>query len=142
MAELDAVIITNPTDEDFTYNYNGEPYTIKAHETRPFAKYVAFHLAKHLSSKMISEHFEAEEEKASKKKDFRKEVFATKVAQQALYDNPLRRRTLYQILGNKELVEQTVAAYPFKGFVGEMREYQEFVEREEARKLSLQGATA
>ena len=55
MAELDTIVLTNPTSKDFTHNFNGEPYTINAGETKAFAKFVGYHLAKHLSTKMIEE---------------------------------------------------------------------------------------
>ena len=53
--KLESVEITNPTSEDFTWRYNGSPYTIKAGERKAFAKPVAYHLAKHLSTKMVEQ---------------------------------------------------------------------------------------
>lgn len=130
MAELDAVQIKNPTLEDFTHNYNGEPYTIKVGETKSFAKYVAFHLAKHLSTKMIVEDLE---KKATKKELEELQTkansrLASSIGQLNVYDSPERRIALYKMLGNKDLVQTVIKSYPFKGFVGEMATYDKFVE--------------
>src|SRR3990167_602183 len=119
MSELDAVKIKNPTNEDFTWRYNGEPYMVKANEEKSFAKYVAFHLAKHLSSKMINDAITPDERKDPAR--------SLEFAHRQVYDNQHRRIALYKILGDKSLVEEVIKAYPFKGFVGEMKEYQDFV---------------
>lgn len=123
MAELDAVEIYNPTKEDFTWRYNGEPYTVPSKGKKSFAKYVAFHLAKHLSTKMISDMF-SKEEHADRNKVF-------EISQLNVYDNPKRRITLYQILKDVLLVQEVIKAYPFKGFLGDMTEYESYVKKEE-----------
>src|SRR3990167_10738018 len=112
MAELDTITLNNPTTEDFTWNYNGEPYTIKAGEQKNFAQYVGFDLAKHLSSKMMNDEVTPEQ-----KKD---RAIELELAHRMVYDNPRRRIALYKILKSKDLVQALVKAYPFKGFVGEM----------------------
>ncbi len=128
--DLSAVYITNPTSEDFTWNYNGEPYTIKAGATTPYAKPVAFHLAKHLSTQMIVGEVEA---KMLKKETENKNApIHVKISQLSIYDTHERRIALYKILKNAQTVVELISRYPFKGFIGEMGEYQKFVEKEEA----------
>lgn len=135
MAELDTLYLVNPTSEDFTHNYNGEPYTVKAGETKAFAKYVAYHLAKHLSSKMV-------QQEALKKatKDELKELkvqnsaFNAKLAQLAVFDTHERRIALYKILGDTQKVLDVIRSYPFKGFIGDMGLYEQFVAEEGAKK--------
>src|SRR3990167_1275809 len=124
MNELDVITLTNPTSEDFTVAFNGQPFTIKAHETTSFSKYVGFHIAKHLSTKMI------EDEVPEKVKKMQPVI----VAQRTVYDSHFRRIALYKILGDKDVVVQVIAAYPFKGFIGEMKEYEKFVEEQESEK--------
>lgn len=119
MAELDVVELINPTNEDFTWKYNGEPYTIGAGQKKSFAKFVGYHLAKHLSSKLMND-----EVSDADKLDPEKSL---ELAHRHVYDNPRRRIALYKILGNIETVQEVIKAYPFKGFVGEMKEYEDFV---------------
>lgn len=119
MAELDTIRLKNPTNKDFTWKYNGEPYTIKANEEKAFAKFVGFHLAKHLSSQMMNDEVPAEDKKDPNK--------SLELAHRMVYDNPRRRIALYKILQDTGLVQEVIKAYPFKGFVGEMSEYEEFV---------------
>lgn len=131
MAELDTVVLYNPTLKDFTWKYNGEPYRIMAKERKPFAKYVGFHLAKHLSTQMLHEAMTPEE-----RKDRTKEA---ELAQRIVYDNPDRRIALYKIFGSKELVQEVINHYPFKGFQGEMSVYEKFVEKELAKESKKSG---
>ena len=121
MNELDVIKLTNPTSEDFTVAFNGQPFTIKAGTTESFSKFVGFHIAKHLSTKMIEDEIP---EKVRKNQP-------VLVAQRTVYDSHYRRIALYKILGNKDVVVQVIAAYPFKGFIGEMKEYEKFVEEQE-----------
>lgn len=127
--ELESVEITNPTSEDFTWRYNGSPYTIKAGERKAFAKPVAYHLAKHLSTKMI------EQEAVSKmtKKDIENPNAAihVKVAQLNTYDTHERRIALYQIFGDEKRTTDLITRYPFKGFIGDMEVYRSFVEKQQ-----------
>lgn len=127
LREHDAVFITNPTSEDFTHNFNGEPYTIKAGEVKSFSKFVTFHLAKHLSTKIITKDLEAKMTK--KEREDRAAPIHGKIAQLNIYDTHERRIALYRILGNKDLAQMVIAQYPFKGFIGEMSEYEEFVRK-------------
>lgn len=128
--DLSAVNITNPTSEDFTWNYNGEPYTIKAGATTPFAKPVAFHLAKHLSTQMVVSPLQ--EGMSKKDIDNKNAPVHVKISQLSIYDTHERRIALYKILKNAQTVVELISRYPFKGFIGEMGEYQKFVEKEEA----------
>lgn len=135
MAELDTIVVTNPTKDDFTVNFNGEPYFIGKSEQKAFPEFLAFHIAKHLSDKMLGE----EVEKLRKEKT--DNPYRPRVGQLMVYDNPKRRIALYQIFGDKDKVESCIAAYPFKGFVGEMREYDDFVTKESAKETKAK-ATA
>lgn len=123
MAELDTIALTNPTDEDFSVNFNGEGYSVGAGATKPFPEFLAFHIAKHLSDKILGE----EVKKLKMKKS--ENPFRPEIGQLMVYDNPKRRIALYQILGTKELVEECLNAFPHKGFIGEMSEYDAFVEK-------------
>ena len=125
MAQYDSIEINNPTSEDFTWNYNGEPYTIKAGETKGFVTHVAFHLAKHLSTKMIQED---EKSKMTKKdRDNPNAGIHRKISQLAIYDTHERRTALYKILSNENLVIECLKRYPFKDFIGDMEIYKKFV---------------
>lgn len=44
-----AIYITNNTDEDFTHEWDGTPYTVKVGESVLLQDYIAIHLAKHLA---------------------------------------------------------------------------------------------
>lgn len=132
MQEYESVNITNPTSENFTWRWNGEPYEIKAGETKGFAKNVSFHLAKHLSAKMVEAEFPKKE---TFNNDQERNAEAVKFAQLVLYDNPARRMALFKILRDTKLVMDVIMAYPFKGFlegklVGTMEDYKDFVKKE------------
>jgi len=133
MSELDTVELTNPTTEDFTWNYNGEPYTIAAKEKKHFAKYVGLHLAKHLSTQIIQR--EALEKTTQAERDRAllqpNERFNLRLAQLAVYDTPERRIALYKMFQRKDLVQELITLYPFKGFIGDMNIYDEYVRTEE-----------
>lgn len=131
MQELEVIDITNPTSKDFSWRYNGELFTIKAGETKGFAKAVGFHLAKHLSSQMICDEALV---KATKKEleDPRAQVHV-KISQLNTYDTHERRIALYKILGDEERVVQVIMNYPFKGFIGEMDEFKKFVESKKSK---------
>lgn len=134
MAEFDSVSITNPTSEDFTWNYNGEPYTIEKGATKVFMKHVGFHLAKHLSSKMIDEVYTEKNKKflhGNAQQDSRVRAAQAELAQLMVFDNPKRRIALYQITGDEKIAEEIVKAYPFRGFIGDMKEYVDFVKSKE-----------
>lgn len=135
--ELESVPILNPTSEDFTWRYNGEPHTIHAGEKREFAKPVACHLAKHLSTKIITD---AEFLKLTKKQiENRNDPVHIKISQLNIYDTPERRIALYDIfLGNEQLVISTILAYPFKGFIGEMDNYKKYVESKKVKNTELE----
>ena len=60
----------------------------------------------------------------AEKNDQRKSL---ELAHRHVYDNPRRRINLYKILQDVSLVQEVIKAYPFKGFVGEMKEYEDFV---------------
>lgn len=121
MAEFDTTSIANPLKEDFAVNFNGERYEIGAGEKKSFPEFLAFHIAKHLSDKMLGDEIE------KVKKAEKENPFNPRVGQMLVYDNPQRRMRLYDILGSKEKVEACINAYPFKGFIGEISEYDEYV---------------
>lgn len=123
MAELDTINLINPTSKDFTQNFNGEPYTIKTGESKTFAQFVGFHIAKHLATKMVLDTFSKKDRNDPKK--------AIAIGQHTHYDNPKLRIALYKIFKDKDLVQKTILLYPYKGFIGEMDEYKNFVEKEE-----------
>src|SRR3990167_10604417 len=125
--ELEVIEITNPTSEDFSWRYNGEPYTIKAGETRSFAKPIAFHLAKHLSTMMVVKDEEKNMTKADKLNP--NASIHIKIAQLSTSDTHERRIALYKILGDENRVVEVISHYPFKGFIGDMDVYQKFVEK-------------
>lgn len=129
--DLSVVEINNPTSEDFGWRWNGELYEIKSGETKGFAKPVAFHLAKHLSTKMISD--EALKGVPKKDMDNPNAAIHVKVAQLNTYDTHERRIALYKILQDPEKVLEVIQRYPFKGFIGDMSLYQKVVEKEEAK---------
>jgi len=140
MAELDVVQVTNPSSEDFTHNFNGEPYTILAGESKTFAQFVAYHLAKHLSSKLI------DEEVRSKAKTKDLETMNSKVnfelAQQQVYDTPKRRIALFKMFdlgGNdfsiiEENIKNVLQRYPFKGTLGDLSIWTKFLAEESAKR--------
>jgi hypothetical protein len=128
MAELDVIKVSNPLGEEFSCRFNGELYKVPAESEAFFPHFLAFHMAKHLSDKMLSK--EVEKTKKAKTDN----PFNPKVAQVEIYDNPDRRIALYDILGTKELVEKCINAFPFKGFLGEMSDYDKYVEKKEKAK--------
>lgn len=129
--DLSVVSITNPTSDDFSWRWNGELYTIKAGETAGFAKPVAYHLAKHLSTKMISD--DALKGVAKKDMDNPNAQIHVKVSQLHTYDTHERRIALYKILNDTQKVVETIQRSPSKGFIGDMALYQSFVEKLEAK---------
>ena len=131
--ELEAIEITNPTSEDFTWNYNGEPYTIKAGDSKSFAKPVAYHLAKHLSTQMIVRDVKA----TATKKDIENPnaKIHVKVSQLSIYDTHERRIALYKVLKDTSKVLELITRYPFKGFIGEMDEYKKFIDKAEKKEV-------
>lgn len=134
MSELEAIQLTNPTAEDFSHKFSGEDYTVKSGETKHLGKFAAYHLAWHLSAKMIQRELEELKEKALKKKEKFPETLE---GQRLTYDNPERRKKLYLILKDKLAVQEVIKAYVHKdGFIGQMSEYEEFVNS------LAQGATA
>jgi hypothetical protein len=123
MAELDTIIVKNPLKEDFNVRFNGEPYTVKAGEEKTFPSFLAFHFAKHLSDKILSKEVE-KIKKAKSDNPYRPEV-----GQLLLHDNVKRRMALYDVLRDKELVGHVIVAFNFKGLIGEMKEYEEYVDK-------------
>src|SRR3990167_11519998 len=138
MAEFDAVVISNPLTEDFTWNYNGEPYTIKAGETRPFAQYVSYHLAKHLSSQIIRDDFRKKWGKRIEKD----RKLQGEVSQLMVYGNPKRQIALYKIFRYEKHVQGVLAAYPFKGYIGEIKEYTDFLAKEKEKTENVKSEVA
>lgn len=132
MDNLESIDITNPTEDDFTWRYNGIPYTVKAGETKAFARPVAYHLAKHLAIKMITE--EASKKVTVKDRENPHAAVHVKISQLSTYDTPELRVALFQVLGNGDAVLDVVKRYPFKGFIGEMSLYENFVTKSAGKK--------
>lgn len=132
MAELDTITITNPIGEDFECRFNGELYTLPANGNKAFPKFLAFHIVKHLSDKMLGE---AKEK--LRKKHAKDNPYVPQASTLFNHDNPLRRMRLYDCLCSTELVQEAILAYNYKGFVGEMKEYDEYV----AQKQKKEGPT-
>lgn len=130
MAELDTCYVTNPTGEPFTVRFNGELYVVPV-EGKHFPQFLAFHIAKHLSDSVLSKEL-IRLKQATKKMD---NPYNPAVAQLQVYDNPQRRIALYDILGTKELVQSCINSYPFKDFIGDMKEYDEYVAKKETVKV-------
>lgn len=126
MAQLDVISLTNPTAGEFIGTFNGEDYKLQPNSTESFSKFVGFHLATHLARQMINDSFTEKERQDPKK--------AIVISQTLLYDNPKLRIALYKILRDVNMVQECIMCYPYKGFVGEMDEYKEFVKKEEAKK--------
>jgi len=131
MSKLETIAITNPTKNDFTHRYDGEPYTIKAGEDRVETKDVAFHLAKHLSNLILAEENPKKDPTKITEKEAAKE--GVRFAQLMVYDNPKRRVALYRILNSAPHVQELIGAYHFKGFIGEMDDYKKFVIKAEGK---------
>ena len=119
MAELDTIQLINPTSEDFSVNYNGEPYTLAAGETRAFTKHVGYHIAKHLAHKMVDASLSDKDKKDPKK--------VLEITRLSVYDNPQLRIALYKILKDVDNVGQVILAFPYKGFIGNMSDFEKFV---------------
>ena len=125
MAELDTVMLYNPTNEDFTHNFNGEPYTVATKESKSFVKKVGFHLAKHLATKMIYDDVSEKDRKDPAK--------ANQISQRLVYDNEFLRINLYKIFKDVNLVQGVIMSYPYKGWIGDMKTYEKFVAEQELK---------
>lgn len=123
--ELTTIEITNPTSEDFTQRFNGEPFTLKAGELTIWAKKVALHVAKHLSDKIISDENPPKLKKNPTEREINREE--NRVSQLKSFDNPTRRIALYRILKDTMKVQDVILDYNFGGFIGEMDIYKQFV---------------
>ena len=128
MAELDTLRLVNPTKKDFEVRFNGELYKVGAGEEKSYPEFLAFHIAKHLSDEMLR----VEIEKIRKQQS--ENPYRPQVGQLMVYDNAKRRIALYNILGSKTKVEDCIQSYPFKAFIGEMNEYDEYVAKVETVK--------
>lgn len=126
MPSLDVITLFNPTAGDFTGTWNGEDYTLLSNKSDNFSKFVGFHLATNLAKQMIIDSFSEKD-----RNDVKKSII---ISQSLLYDNPKLRIALYKILRSVPLVQECIMAYPYKGFVGDMDEYKEFVKKEESKK--------
>ena len=131
MNELNVIEITNPTSKDFSWAYNGEKFTVKAGEKKGFAGSVSLHLAKHLSTKIVCDEALSKATKTDLKNP--NAAIHTKVSQLSTYDTHERRIALYKILGDIDTVIKVIEHYPFKGFIGDMDEYQKFVEKSQGK---------
>lgn len=137
MAELDTCTIRNPLTIDFSARYNGELYTVRAGETKTYPKYLVYHLAKHLSNQML------DKEVRELIKIYEKESpYVPQVGALMNHDNPTRRRYLYDILQSKSEVESCLKQLEFKSFIGDMREYDSYVENVEAKETVQSESTS
>jgi hypothetical protein len=50
---LEPTDVFNPLSEDFTWTWDGNPYTIPAKSKKSFPEFLARHLAKHLARKIV-----------------------------------------------------------------------------------------
>lgn len=130
MSELDTIAVYNPLDEDFSVRFNGELYKVPSKSEKHFPQFLAMHVAKHLSDVLLAPDLA----KLKKENKGGVNTFNPKNAQLVIYDNPKRRIALYQILRSKEYVQSCIEAFPFKGFIGEMAEYDKFVEKQTSPK--------
>lgn len=131
ISEFETIEIRNPLEEVFKVRFNGELYNIEGEAVKSYPRFLAFHIAKHLSDKMLV----PEAEKRTKKQK-EGDVYNPLIAQLMIYDNSIRRITLYEVLKSKALVEECIKAFPFKGFIGEMEEYEEHVAKAEKPKVA------
>lgn len=129
MAELDTIAIYNPLKSDFSCRFNGQVYKVEAQSSKHFPQFLAFHVAKHLTDEILKP-----ELLKIKKGNSKENTFNPKNAQLMIYDNVQRRVALYDVLKSKELVQQCIAQFPLKGFIGVMKEYDDYVAEAEAPK--------
>lgn len=125
MAELDTINVFNPTNEDFSVRFNGEMYSIGKQSEKAFPQFLGFHVAKHLSDAVMKPDII---KLKAKKSD---NPYMPQVGQLVIHDNVVRRKALYDILRDKQLVQTCIESFPFKGFIGEMSEYDEYVAKKE-----------
>lgn len=150
MATLDQIFITNPTETEFEVRYDGEKYTLQAHEETTKTQFLARHMAKHLSDRMMINDFYGIQKDFTKK---HKSLSPHQVDQQlgtektrlTMQDSPERRIALYKVLRSTVEVNNTIDAYPqFKSkkkkdgsiefsTVGDIEIYNEFVEKSERK---------
>jgi len=135
MAELDTCEITNPLKTDFMARFNGEAYTVHAGQSKTYPKYLVYHLAKHLSNQMLDK-----EARELTSKHEPNSPFVPQVGLLMNHDNPTRRKYLYDILGSKAEVENCLKQLTFKSFIGDMAEYDQYVEKVEAKKNAKEEA--
>ena len=93
---------TNVSDEEFTHQYHGQSFTIGAGESKVFPTKLAEHLAKHLTSRVVSREANAREA-ALRATGEKGAVPITGVT----YDKELEKKTLKAALSPDEVEEQT-----------------------------------
>lgn len=136
VSEFETIEIFNPQEEAFKVRFNGELYSIEGKTPKSYPRFLAFHIAKHLSDKLL---VPEAEKRTKKQKDG--DVYNPQIAQLVIYDNSFRRITLYDILRSKAMVEECIKAFPFKGFIGDMTDYEEHVAKvEEGKKTKAPAA--
>ena len=129
MAEFDTIPLFNPLTEQFMVRFNGEPYILQPKETTYFPKGLAFHIAKHLSERLL-----APKQLSLKEKTGREEN--PLVGQLINYDNVDRRIALFDILGKVDVVESCIKACNLKGFIGNISEYDDYVSKKTGIKVA------
>ena len=125
---LNTISIKNPLKEDFSCRYNGELYTLKTKEEKSYPLFLALHIAKKLSDLILSD--EAKKIKVGVKPT--DNPFNPAKVQFVNYDNPRRRIILYDLLGDKNIVEKCIKSFNFKDFIGDISEYDDYVAKAEA----------
>lgn len=125
--EFESIKITNPTKQDFSVRYNGELYELHAGVTDSYPRAVAFHMAKHLTTRML------EPEAQKLREEFKESVYIPQESTLMNHDNPSRRIALYDVLGNRGEVDKFFIAIPLKSFVGDMSIYDKHVEKKTAK---------
>lgn len=127
VSALETVPVYNPKNEEFSVRFNGELFKLAPKSSRHYPRFLAFHIAKHLSSLMLAPLVE----KAIKKSGTN--PFAPDVTRLTVHDNPERRIALYDILQDKNLVEACIGSTSLKPFIGNMAEYDDYVSQKETK---------
>lgn len=133
--EYDTIEVFNPMKEDFTVRFNGEPYLLKTGEVKLYPHFLAFHIAKHLSDKMLIPDLE----KITKESGLN---YNPKNGQLMIHDCLRRRETLYDILRSRDNVATCITVFPFKGFIGEMAEFDAYIAKQEEKKAKAEEKSA
>ncbi len=131
-SEFDTLEVYNPMDVEFVCRFNGELYKLGAKSSKTYPQFLAFHIAKHLSDKLLEPELLALKRKNDESK--RPTAYNPRNAQLIIYDNVSRRKTLYNVFRDKELALLCIKQFPFKDFIGNVAEWEEYVLKAETPK--------